>query len=77
MAADGRTQRAADHAFRRGTLRALLFTLGLAGLRALFGMIGIIFSTPLTVVVIILIQALYLHDVLGEEVALLGKQEQS
>ena len=43
---------------------------------ALFGMIGVIFSTPLTVVVIILIQALYLHDVLGEEVALLGKHEQ-
>ncbi len=39
---------------------------------ALFGTIGVIFSTPLTVVVIVLIQTLYLHDVLGEEVELLG-----
>ena len=33
---------------------------------------GVIFSIPLTVVVIVLIQTLYLHDVLSEEVEVLG-----
>jgi predicted PurR-regulated permease PerM len=40
---------------------------------ALFGMLGIIFSTPLTVVAIVLVQTLYVEDVLGEKVALLGE----
>jgi len=44
---------------------------------ALFGMMGIIFSTPLMVVTIVLIQALYSHDVLGEKVALLGQHEKA
>ena len=42
---------------------------------ALFGLMGVIFSTPLTVVVIVLIQTLYVQDVLGERVALLGEHE--
>nr|MDQ6913522.1 AI-2E family transporter [Verrucomicrobiota bacterium] len=42
---------------------------------ALFGTMGVIFSTPLTVVAIVLIQTLYVHDVLGENVAVLGRHE--
>ncbi len=42
---------------------------------ALFGTVGVIFSTPLTVVAVVLIQTLYLQDVLGEKVAVLGKHE--
>lgn len=42
---------------------------------ALFGTIGIIFSTPLTVVAVVLIETLYVQDVLGEKVAVLGKHE--
>ncbi|MGI9114608.1 MAG: AI-2E family transporter [Chthoniobacterales bacterium] len=42
---------------------------------ALFGIMGVIFSTPLTVVAIVLIQTLYVQDVLGEEVAVLGEHE--
>ncbi len=42
---------------------------------ALFGIMGIIFSTPLTVVVIVLVQTLYVEDVLGEKVAVLGEHE--
>lgn len=42
---------------------------------ALFGLGGVIFATPLTVVAIILVQMLYVQDVLGEEVALLGDHE--
>jgi predicted PurR-regulated permease PerM len=44
---------------------------------ALFGMLGIVFSTPLLGVVIVLIQTLYLQDVLGERVAVLGEHEQN
>ena len=40
---------------------------------ALFGAIGVIFSTPLAVVGVVLIQTLYVHDVLGEEVEVLGE----
>lgn len=39
---------------------------------SLFGLAGVIFATPLTVVVIILVQMLYVQDVLGERVVLLG-----
>ncbi len=39
---------------------------------ALFGTMGVIFSTPLVVVTVVLVQTLYLHDVLGEEVEVLG-----
>lgn len=42
---------------------------------ALFGTIGVIFSTPLTVVAVVLIQTLYVQDVLGEKVAVLGISE--
>ena len=41
----------------------------------LFGAIGVIFSTPLTVVVIVLIQTLYVQNVLGERVQVLGQDE--
>lgn len=41
----------------------------------LFGLMGVIFSTPLIVVAIVLIQTLYVQDVLGEEVAVLGEHE--
>ncbi|MGI8431906.1 MAG: AI-2E family transporter [Chthoniobacterales bacterium] len=40
---------------------------------ALFGTIGVIFSTPLAVVGVVLLQTLYLHDVLGDEVEVLGE----
>ena len=33
---------------------------------------GVIFSTPLTVVAIMRIRTLHVHDVLGEEVEILG-----
>jgi predicted PurR-regulated permease PerM len=42
---------------------------------ALFGIVGIILSTPLTVVAIVLIQTLYVQDVLGEDVAVLGEHD--
>ena len=38
-----------------------------------FGLLGVIFSTPLVVVVIVVVQTLYLQDVLGERVAVLGE----
>lgn len=41
---------------------------------ALFGALGIIFSTPLTVVAIVLVQTLYVQDMLGKKVALLGER---
>lgn len=42
---------------------------------ALFGTMGIIFSTPLTVATIVIVQMLYVQDVLQEEVAVLGEHE--
>ncbi len=42
---------------------------------AFFGFMGIVFSTPLTVVVIVLVQTLYVQDILGEEVVVLGENE--
>ncbi len=42
---------------------------------SLFGLAGVIFSTPLTVVGIILVQMLYVQDVLGEKVAIVGDHE--
>jgi predicted PurR-regulated permease PerM len=44
---------------------------------SLFGLGGVVFSTPLTVVTIILVQMLYVQDVLEEEVAVLGEHEPS
>lgn len=38
----------------------------------LFGLLGIFLSTPLLVVVIVLVQTLYVEDVLGEEVPVMG-----
>lgn len=42
---------------------------------ALFGTLGVIFSTPITVAAIVLIQTLYVQDVLGEKVAVLGQHQ--
>lgn len=42
---------------------------------ALFGIMGIVFSTPLTVVAIVLVQMLYVQDVLDEDVTVLGADE--
>lgn len=40
---------------------------------ALFGITGVIFATPVAVVVIVLVQTLYLHDVLKDHVRVLGQ----
>ena len=42
---------------------------------SLFGIGGVIFSTPLTVVGVILVQMLYVQDVLEEKVRVLGEHE--
>jgi predicted PurR-regulated permease PerM len=42
---------------------------------SLFGIGGVVFSTPLTVVAIVLVQMLYVQNVLGERVAVLGDHE--
>lgn len=42
---------------------------------SLFGLGGVVFSTPLTVVAIIFVQMLYVQDVLGENVSVLGEHE--
>ncbi len=39
----------------------------------LLGLNGVILASPLTVVLIVLIQALYIHDVLGDSVKVLGQ----
>jgi predicted PurR-regulated permease PerM len=42
---------------------------------ALMGIMGVLFATPLAVVFIILIQMLYVRDVLGDSIKILGKRE--
>lgn len=37
------------------------------------GAVGVLLATPLTIVVIVLVQTLYVEDILGDEVALLGE----
>lgn len=37
------------------------------------GAVGVLLATPLTIVVIVLVQTLYVEDVLGDEVSLLGE----
>jgi len=39
----------------------------------LFGLLGLLFATPITITVIVLVQALYVQDVLGEPIPLLGE----
>ncbi len=39
----------------------------------LFGLTGVIFATPIAVAVIVLVQTLYLHDVLKDQVQVLGQ----
>lgn len=51
---------------------ALLISVQLL-MAVLFGFYGVLLATPLTVSIIILIQMLYLEDVLGEPVRLLGE----
>ncbi|MGD8309045.1 MAG: AI-2E family transporter [Chromatiales bacterium] len=41
----------------------------------LFGFIGVVLATPLTVVLIVLVQMLYVQDLLGRRVRLLGQHE--
>jgi len=40
----------------------------------LFGLLGVLLSTPLTVAIIVCVQRLYVQDVLGDEVPVLGSQ---
>jgi predicted PurR-regulated permease PerM len=49
-------------------LTAQLFT------GVLFGMLGILFATPLVVVGMVLVQKLYLRETLGEEIAISGER---
>lgn len=42
---------------------------------SLFGLAGVIFATPLTVVAIVLVEMLYVEDVIGEKVEVLGEHE--
>jgi predicted PurR-regulated permease PerM len=39
----------------------------------LFGLVGLVFATPLAVVLIVLVQMLYVEDVLGDRVHVLGE----
>ena len=41
---------------------------------ALFGITGVIFATPAAVLIIVLVQTLYLHDVLDDQVPVLGQR---
>jgi hypothetical protein len=66
-----------DYAVRTGTGAlslppAVLLTAQLAS-GVLFGMIGVLLATPLTVVLMVLVQMLYIRDVLGEPIQLLGE----
>lgn len=51
---------------------AMLLTAQLIG-GILFGLIGVLLATPLAVAVIVLVQTLYVEDVLGRRVCLLGE----
>jgi predicted PurR-regulated permease PerM len=37
------------------------------------GAVGVLLATPLTIVVIVLVQTLYVEDVLGDDILLLGE----
>jgi len=52
---------------------ALLITVQIV-MAILFGAMGVLLATPLAVVVIILVQMLYIHDVLGDRMKLLGEK---
>jgi len=51
---------------------AMLLTAQLVG-GILFGLIGVLLATPLAVAVIVLVQTLYVEDVLGRRIRLLGE----
>lgn len=46
-------------------------------LGSLFGLLGLVFATPLTVTGIILVQTLYIQDVLGDQIALMGEHPEN
>src|SRR5690606_7588327 len=50
---------------------ALLIAAGVL-LAVVFGVLGVLLSTPLTVALVVLVQALYVEDTLGDPVPLLG-----
>jgi predicted PurR-regulated permease PerM len=52
---------------------ALLITMQIV-LAVLFGALGVLMATPLAVVVIVLVQMLYMHDVLGDRISPLGEK---
>jgi len=52
---------------------ALLLTAQLL-MGVLFGLLGLLLATPLAVVVIVLIQMLYVQDVLGDQIKVLGER---
>jgi predicted PurR-regulated permease PerM len=54
---------------------ALLIVAGVL-LAVVFGGLGVLLSTPLTVALVVLVQALYVEDALGEPVQLLGEDEE-
>ena len=37
------------------------------------GAVGVLLATPLTIVVIVMVQTLYVEDVLGDDILLLGE----
>jgi predicted PurR-regulated permease PerM len=52
---------------------ALLITVQII-MAVLFGGLGVLLATPIAVVIIVLIQMLYIHDVLGDRIRLLGER---
>lgn len=52
---------------------ALLITVQIV-MAILFGAMGVLLATPLAVVFIVLVQMLYIHDVLGDRIRLLGEK---
>ncbi|MEO8168317.1 MAG: AI-2E family transporter [bacterium] len=59
---------------RSVSLPAALIVLAQVLCGALFGVIGVLFATPLMVVFIIIIQMVYIEDVLGDSVTILGEK---
>lgn len=55
---------------------ALLIAAGVL-LAVVFGVLGVLLSTPLTVALVVLVQALYVEDALGDPVPLLGEDPEA
>jgi predicted PurR-regulated permease PerM len=60
---------------RAMALPPVLVLLGAVALALLFGVLGAIFATPLIVLIVVLVKALYMQDVLGERVELPGERK--